>query len=115
MEKEIPPPSDYPHSLEDWEDGLGRCERCDGSRIELNSAEKIACKSCNGSGQTQPFLPPDEQLPEINSSREPGTADWWKEQMRSHLSGVYEATGHKRPNAAANQVIRVLERIAKQP
>lgn len=114
MEKQIPPPADYPYTQEDWEDGVGRCSRCDGSGIDPKLPDGQACESCNGSGQVYVFLPPDEQLPDLSdSTRELGSADWWKEQMRSHLSGVYEATGHKRPNAAANQVIRVLERVVK--
>jgi hypothetical protein len=113
MEELIPPPAGYPYSPEDWEDGLGRCESCEGSGIATQSGEGHPCEYCNGNGYLCPVLPPDEQLPALSdSARAPGTADWWKEQMRSHLSGVYEATGHARPNAAANQIIRMLERLA---
>jgi len=54
----------------------------------------------------------DEQLPDLsNVARKPGTANWWKEQMRSHIAGIYETTGHSRPNAAANRLIHLLERM----
>lgn len=50
-----------------------------------------------------PPVPPDAQIP--------GSAGWWKEHMRSHLSGLFELNGNSRPNAAANRVIRSLERL----
>jgi len=104
--KEVLPPSDYPHTEEDWEDGLDRCVHCDGG----------GCEHCGKKGWVSQFqFPPDELLPELSdASWVTGSADWWKEHMRSHLSGVYEAQGHKQPNAAANRVIMTLERMIQE-
>jgi len=55
----------------------------------------------------------DEELPALGAL-EPGSADWWKEQMRSALAIVYAAQGHKFPNKLANQDIRIRERLARK-
>ncbi|MDK2126466.1 hypothetical protein [Parachitinimonas caeni] len=55
----------------------------------------------------------DEDLPMwSDSARVPGSADWWREQMRFHIAVIHGAHGKIRPNAAANTLIRLLERNA---
>lgn len=55
----------------------------------------------------------NEQFP-LLSSLEAGSADWWREQMRFHLSIVYDSIGKPDPEEAANRLIRLLQRQIKE-